>query len=355
MQEAPRPPHLQPEETVLRQEGRHLLSILDDVLLVLVGVVGLGWLAAWLFQHGEEPYRSQWLEASLYVWSLLGAFLLLYVTLRVRRAVTSRYLITDERVYASHGVLRFTLTQTTYDKVTDLHIRQSMFGRLLGFGTLNAETAGAGISLAGVRDPFAVKRDLETARTAFIARLVAQHKAAARVRARAARAEAAAPRVLPPGLAWNGRPVAASMIGRFLSGGLMILVGVSLLGLSTRAADANPLLRFAPFFLLGVGALTLVRAWILLRYTRYEVTEQGLVVTAGWLGRSRVETRYEKVTHVTTHQSLLGRLLDYGNILANTAGGLAPPIQFQGVADPGHVKQLIEAARDAKAGRGARA
>jgi uncharacterized membrane protein YdbT with pleckstrin-like domain len=345
--------YIQPGEKALRREGRHALSVVDELITmaILVGaLIAAVLLVALLGDLGDAAFPWAIGTVGLLV-ILYGSFALS----RYWRVTTSRYVITSERVYKAYGRLRFFLLQTTYDKVTDIHVHQSFFGRIWGFGTVRLQTAGTGVALEGVRDPFAVKEAVEAARVAFVRALVEEHvarrgpRAVEEAPARTA-ARAGAPRLYetPQGASaagplWHGTPSWSYFTIQLL--GLAIpLILVLIFTLVSLVTQQPVLLVLAGLFFLIVivGASSL---YIRQTHTRYEVHAWGVVVTTGWLSRRRVETTFEKVTDVTTYQGLVARLLDYGNITINTAGSNVAPVVFLGVGDPDGVKATIDEAR----------
>jgi uncharacterized membrane protein YdbT with pleckstrin-like domain len=135
------------------------------------------------------------------------------------------------------------------------------------------------------------------------------------------------------------------MLGRLVSAVAMVLVGVILLGLAVAGVTAGSWFGAG---LLLFGLVSAASAVIAYKYSRYEVTAIGVVVSVGWLSRRRVETTFGKVTDVTTTQSLLGRLLGYGDIRINTAGSNDVAVAFSGVARPQEIKAVIDRARGAR-------
>lgn len=336
-----RPTFLQEGEEPLRLEGRHPLSALDawiGIGVLLLVVCGTAFAIAAFVDARAVPYA--W--AAVLVTTLLCATWAVTVWLRVQ---TSLNVITAERVYHAHGKVRFFLSQTTYDRVTDLHVHQSFFGRRLGFGTVLVMTAGQGVRLVGVRDPLGAKRAIEEAREAMVRRLVAQHKgrAPAKAQAGATPTTPLAARQLDAPAVWTGAPTLASFLTQILPTALFFVpfAIISLAG----APLAGPMVFVVPAVLvlfLGIMVLNMV---VRLRTTRYEVHGWGVAVASGWLGRSRVECRYEKVTDVSVTQGVWGRIFGFGTIRINTAGGAEAPVNFAGVRAPDQVKLIVDRAR----------
>lgn len=332
--------YLQPDEGIVRQEGRHGLSVVDELIWMTI-LAALPITAVLIATVGFFPRLIGPLAVP--VCTVVGLLLVGFYISRYWRVTTSQYTITDQRVYTAWGRLRFQISQTTYDKLTDIHVRQGFFGRIYGFGTLRLETAGTGIVLHGVRDPFDVKLTVEDARASFIRSLVGNAAPAPREQA-----PDATPRLQSQETIWTSRPAFASFIGNIV--GLAVVVvalAVGGLGAVLTAGLSGGWSLLIPvvlvLFLAGSAFSTFVR----FRYTFFEVGTRGVVVTRGLLTRQRVETTYTKVTDVTVYQGVLGRILDYGNITVNTAGSNNAPVVFQGVPDPEAVKRLIDEQRDA--------
>jgi uncharacterized membrane protein YdbT with pleckstrin-like domain len=108
---------------------------------------------------------------------------------------------------------------------------------------------------------------------------------------------------------------------------------------------------FLPPYGLAVLAAALVWlaiAWFLSRTTELAVTSRKVVAKWGFIARSTIEQRLEKVDSVAVDQTFLGRVLDFGNVTIHGTGINATPIKM--IADPlafrRKVEQAIEARRD---------
>ncbi|MBL8570502.1 MAG: PH domain-containing protein [Phreatobacter sp.] len=108
---------------------------------------------------------------------------------------------------------------------------------------------------------------------------------------------------------------------------------------------------FVPFYgliLLAAACLWLAVAWFMSRTTELAVTSRKVVAKWGFIARSTIEQRLEKVDSVAVDQTFLGRVLDFGNVTIHGTGINATPIKS--IADPlafrRKVEQAIEARRD---------
>jgi uncharacterized membrane protein YdbT with pleckstrin-like domain len=99
---------------------------------------------------------------------------------------------------------------------------------------------------------------------------------------------------------------------------------------------------------LAVAIVWLAVARFLSRTTELAVTSRKVVAKWGFIARSTIEQRLEKVDSVAVDQTFLGRILDFGNVTIHGTGINATPIKM--IADPlafrRKVEQAIEARRE---------
>ena len=73
------------------------------------------------------------------------------------------------------------------------------------------------------------------------------------------------------------------------------------------------------------GAFLVGRAWFDWWTTEIAVTDRRVITKTGFIRRKTTEMNMEKVESVDVDQSVLGRILDYGDVIVRgTGGGLAP-------------------------------
>jgi len=80
------------------------------------------------------------------------------------------YALTNRRVVEVTGVVNKTVSDSSLEKLTDVVLRQSVFGRLLGYGDIEVLTAaaGAGINnLKQIRKPMQFKQAMVNAKEAL--------------------------------------------------------------------------------------------------------------------------------------------------------------------------------------------
>jgi len=84
---------------------------------------------------------------------VLGIILLIAAILK---RFGSEYAITNKRVYCRYGLISRRTSEAVFDKITDSSLSQGVLGRLLNYGTLRINTAGANkfeIIFKGIVDP----------------------------------------------------------------------------------------------------------------------------------------------------------------------------------------------------------
>ena len=113
-----------------------------------------------------------WLPDAGWVWWLLLVFLV--PAARIAWGFFSWrmnvYVLTNRRVIESTGVLSKRVADSSLEKLTDIVLRQSIFGRMLHYGDIVVLTAaaGAGISnLKQIRQPLEFKQQMLNAKEAL--------------------------------------------------------------------------------------------------------------------------------------------------------------------------------------------
>lgn len=92
----------------------------------------------------------------------------------------------------------------------------------------------------------------------------------------------------------------------------------------------------------ALGALALfllAKAWLYSFSTELAVTSKRVITKFGFIRRTTVELRHDKVESMHVEQSILGRIFDFGSIVITGSGGthapipyIAHPLQFRSVA-----------------------
>lgn len=84
--------------------------------------------------------------------------------------------------------------------------------------------------------------------------------------------------------------------------------------------------------LFGLGLLLWLGAFIRYKTTELAVTNKKIISKFGFIGRQTIELLLPKVESIQVHQSILGRMLNYGSI--SVAGAGVPQAPVPGIDDP---------------------
>lgn len=103
----------------------------------------------------------------------------------------------------------------------------------------------------------------------------------------------------------------------------LVMLGV---GYTTENSTLKVLAMACALVLLVYGLVMVVRAWFRRWTTEFDVTDRRIVHKTGFIERRTVEMNMDKVESVDVNQSILGRLLDYGEVVVRGVGESWEPI-----------------------------
>jgi PH (Pleckstrin Homology) domain-containing protein/putative oligomerization/nucleic acid binding protein len=129
-------------ERIVHREKQHWFVFVWGARYTILAIVIAG-LGAVIQTNVSSPWREilGWAAAILFI----GGLLLLGWT--ILRYVNQEYVLTNRRVIEVEGVLNKRVTDSSLEKVNDIVLTQSIFGRMFGFGDLEILTASdTGIS-----------------------------------------------------------------------------------------------------------------------------------------------------------------------------------------------------------------
>jgi len=129
-------------ERIVHREKQHWFVFIWGARYTILAIVIAG-IAAVVQTNLSSPWRDilGWVAAILFV----GGLLLLGWT--ILRYINQEYVLTNRRVIQVEGVLNKKVTDSSLEKVNDVVLTQSVFGRMFGFGDLEILTASeSGIS-----------------------------------------------------------------------------------------------------------------------------------------------------------------------------------------------------------------
>jgi uncharacterized membrane protein YdbT with pleckstrin-like domain len=111
----------------------------------------------------------------------------------------------------------------------------------------------------------------------------------------------------------------------YLPGAAWLVLAVAGFLWSASSRSAGPVIVPASVFIVALGLIALLRAWIRRATTEIVVTDKRVIFKRGLIRRHTVEMNMDKVESVDVEQSVLGRILDYGTVLVRgTGAGIEP-------------------------------
>ncbi|MDU5454288.1 PH domain-containing protein [Pseudescherichia vulneris] len=115
-----------------------------------------------------------------------------------------------------------------------------------------------------------------------------------------------------------------SFLSNIIVAVLILLIALLMLGASASSNQGSP--GVIAWFLLFLSLFMLTNIAIQILTTELALTNKRIIAKFGFIRRSTIELRLEKVESININQSLLGRLLGYGTIVIKGTGGTGTPI-----------------------------
>jgi len=139
-------------ERILYTERHHWVFFVAEMLKWILFAVAVLALVVLL--------KVWWLPDAGWVWWLLLIFIIPAVRIvwGFFSWLMNVYVLTNRRVIESTGVLSKRVADSSLEKLTDIVLKQSVFGRLLHYGDIVVLTASAG---AGINDLKQIRRPME--------------------------------------------------------------------------------------------------------------------------------------------------------------------------------------------------
>lgn len=140
---------LQPGETVKAIGRLHWINYLKAFLLAALAVVCL--------LYGQQEATRVGRGAAYVGWLLLALAIVLFLGAWFTRQMTELS-VTNHRVIYKTGFIRRHTVEMNMDKVETVNVDQSIWGRILGYGTIHVLGTGQGIeSLRRIASPLSVR------------------------------------------------------------------------------------------------------------------------------------------------------------------------------------------------------
>jgi len=152
---------------------------------------------------------------------------------------------------------------------------------------------------------------------------------------------------LEPGeqLIFEGHPSWRSILGFYLKGLVVVVIAGALAAGVTQVADDEINTGLVTLVAVLVLVVVLVAGYVKRLFTTYTITDVRLHIRRGIIARAEQQTAITRVQNVNTHQSVLQRLLQIGNVDFDTAADDAFDFRFDGVADPREVVEAVHRAQ----------
>ncbi len=138
-------------------------------------------------------------------------------------------------------------------------------------------------------------------------------------------------------IVWAGQPSLYPIASALLTGALVAVGGFVLYVL----LPADLPFRWATYLLVPVGLLLMAAAYVRHRSTQYVVTTSEVYRKTGLLSRNVTTLRLDRIQNTSFSQSLVERVLSYGDVHIDTAGTGGTEITFESVANPQEVSGLL--------------
>ena len=149
--------NLIPGEQVVYQAKIHWFIFVPGIILFLVGVLLIKF-GATISQVQTESDQS--IAATLGVAGMFTIPISIYVAIKAFiTKVSTELAVTSKRVIAKVGLIRRNTVELNHSKVESFNVEQSIFGRILGFGTLIINGTGGGKTpIPSIDDPLEFRR-----------------------------------------------------------------------------------------------------------------------------------------------------------------------------------------------------
>ncbi|WP_129671959.1 PH domain-containing protein [Candidatus Chloroploca sp. Khr17] len=158
-------------EQIVYVARQHIFVLISNILaeLSMIALLVAAGVASHVAFDTSQPVMSDLTASSLILLISITMSLVVLVSgfIDYLRWTTEQYVVTDRRVIQVQGVLNKRVTDSSLEKINDVELRQSIFGRMMNFGTVAILTASGseGLSVMDrIADPLAFKRAMMDAK-----------------------------------------------------------------------------------------------------------------------------------------------------------------------------------------------
>lgn len=118
-------------------------------------------------EHELKRVKKHWF---FFFWPAMFTFfsrgiLIPWLIYRILVYITDEFIITDQKIHFSHGIISKKADSIHMDKVNEIHYEQGVFGRMVGYGTMYIQSGAmsAENKFKFIPNPAQVKGIIETA------------------------------------------------------------------------------------------------------------------------------------------------------------------------------------------------
>ena len=143
---------------------------------------------------------------------------------------------------------------------------------------------------------------------------------------------------------WSGRPSRFTILFAIIGGLLFVLGGIvgTLVLLSVLDGQALPAwVGFLPLVLTLVGAGIVGKTYLEWLRLLYVITDEEIYVKHGLVSRDVTQIRLDRVQNTAYEQTILERMLSFGDVRIYTAGTSTEDLTFRDVPDPERIKSTL--------------
>ncbi|MFC6764613.1 PH domain-containing protein [Natrinema soli] len=143
---------------------------------------------------------------------------------------------------------------------------------------------------------------------------------------------------------WSGRPSRFTILFAIVGGLLFVLGGIigTLMLLSVLDSQELPVwVGFLPLVLAVVGVVIVGKTYLEWIRLLYVITDEEIYVKHGLISRDVTQIRLDRVQNTSFDQTILERMLSFGDVRIYTAGTSTEDLTFRDVPDPEQIKSIL--------------
>ena len=139
---------------------------------------------------------------------------------------------------------------------------------------------------------------------------------------------------------WESRPHPVEMGRRLPLGLFVVFVGIVLVAWGTNDGGVS-LVNAVGLVIAAAGAVVLLVQYVYWTNTRYVITTSQLYEKRGVVSTDVTQCRLDRVQNTSLSQSVIGRVLGYGDLTVYTAGSGDPELTFERLPRPHEASTVL--------------